>query len=187
MEQEKNNKGVIALLVIIIVILLTLVILLATGTISFKSNNTSNDVLDGNTTNNDIVEQNTDTNSYQNVRYYQYYVVLDNNSEHPTYSSREIELNTDGSAKWRFGGNGQGGDNYKGTYTEDSNKIVLTLERDMPNNTTCDDNNTVFPCSTTLTLSKNSDNTISSTNELGNDGLSYVYKFVDKTELHHFN
>ena len=36
MEQEKNNKGVIALLVVIIVILLALVILLATGTISFK-------------------------------------------------------------------------------------------------------------------------------------------------------
>lgn len=36
MEQEKNNKGVIALLLVIIVILLALVVLLATGTISFK-------------------------------------------------------------------------------------------------------------------------------------------------------
>lgn len=42
MEQEKNNKGVIALLVVIIVILLALVILLATGTISFKSNESNN-------------------------------------------------------------------------------------------------------------------------------------------------
>ena len=38
MEQEKNNKGVIALLAVIIVILLALVVLLVTGTISFKSN-----------------------------------------------------------------------------------------------------------------------------------------------------
>ena len=187
MEQKKNKNGIVALLIVIIVILLTLVILLATGTISFKSDNDSNNTLDDNATNNDIVEQNTDANSYQNIRYYQYYLVLDDNSEHPTYSSREIELNTDGSVRWRFGGNGQGGDNYKGTYTEDANKIVLTLERDMPNNTTCDDSNTVFPCNTTLTLSKNSDNTISSTNELGNNGLSYVYKLVDKTELHHFD
>ena len=37
MEQEKNNKGVIALLVVIIIILLALVILLATGTISFSN------------------------------------------------------------------------------------------------------------------------------------------------------
>ena len=43
MEQEKNNKGVIALLVVIIVILLALVILLATGTISFKSNEITNE------------------------------------------------------------------------------------------------------------------------------------------------
>ncbi len=43
MEQEKNNKGVIALLVVIIVILLALVILLATGTISFKNNFSNND------------------------------------------------------------------------------------------------------------------------------------------------
>ena len=42
MEQEKNNKGVIALLVVIIVLLLALVILLATGTISFKSNELKN-------------------------------------------------------------------------------------------------------------------------------------------------
>ena len=42
MEQEKNNQGVIVLLVIIIVILLTLVVLLATGTISFKSETSSN-------------------------------------------------------------------------------------------------------------------------------------------------
>ena len=56
MEQEKNNKGVIALLVVIIVILLTLVVLLATGTISFKNsinndNNQNNGGIIENTTN----------------------------------------------------------------------------------------------------------------------------------------
>lgn len=38
MEQEKKKNGVVLLLVVIIVILLALVVLLATGTISFKSN-----------------------------------------------------------------------------------------------------------------------------------------------------
>lgn len=38
MENQKNNKGVIALLIVIIVILSTLCILFATGTISFNSN-----------------------------------------------------------------------------------------------------------------------------------------------------
>ena len=42
MEQEKNNKGVIALLVVVIAVLLTLVVLFITGTINFKSNNNDN-------------------------------------------------------------------------------------------------------------------------------------------------
>ncbi|MBE6156432.1 MAG: hypothetical protein E7161_01670 [Firmicutes bacterium] len=53
MENQKNNKGVIALLVVIIVILSILCVLFATGTISFKSsnvecsNNNSNNATDG--------------------------------------------------------------------------------------------------------------------------------------------
>lgn len=58
MEQEKNNKGVIALLIVIIVILLTLVILLATGTISFKSANTTDDTTTNNTNSNTTTEIN---------------------------------------------------------------------------------------------------------------------------------
>ena len=38
MEKQKNNRGVIALLIVIIGILSALCILLATETISFKSN-----------------------------------------------------------------------------------------------------------------------------------------------------
>ena len=38
MENQKNNKGVIALLIVIIVILSTLCVLFAPGTISFNSN-----------------------------------------------------------------------------------------------------------------------------------------------------
>ena len=161
--------------------------LFATGTISLKSNDTLNTTTDDITTNKDIVKQKNDTNVNQNVRYYQYYFTLDDNSEHPNYSSREIELNTDGSARWRFGGSGQGGDYYKGTYTEDASKIILTLERDMPNNTKCDDSNTVFSCNTTLMLDKMNENTIVSYNELGVDNLSYEYKLVDKNKLHFFD
>ena len=57
MEQEKNNKGVIALLVVIIVILLTLVVLLATGTINFKNNESNSDV----TGNNQVADTVNDT------------------------------------------------------------------------------------------------------------------------------
>jgi len=52
MEQEKNKNGVIALLVVVIVILLALVILFATGTISLKSNETTNNQSSENTNNN---------------------------------------------------------------------------------------------------------------------------------------
>ena len=50
MEQERNNKSVIALLVVIIIILLSLVVLLATETISFKSDNAVHDTKGNNTT-----------------------------------------------------------------------------------------------------------------------------------------
>ena len=58
METEKNNKGVIALFVVIVVILLALVVLLATGTISFKSNqvDNENDQTNGNETVNNLTE-----------------------------------------------------------------------------------------------------------------------------------
>lgn len=43
MENQKNNKGVIALLVIVIIILVGLCVLLAIGTISFKNSNKVNE------------------------------------------------------------------------------------------------------------------------------------------------
>ena len=59
MENQKNNKGVIALLIVIIVILSVLCILFATGTISFNSNEINNDI------NNDT-NQNNNTNNQTN-------------------------------------------------------------------------------------------------------------------------
>ena len=43
MENQKNNKGIIAILIVIIVILSGLCVLFATGTISLKSNEVTND------------------------------------------------------------------------------------------------------------------------------------------------
>lgn len=43
MEKHKNSKGVIALLVMIIIVLLALIVLMATGTVNFKSLNTTTD------------------------------------------------------------------------------------------------------------------------------------------------
>ena len=53
MENQKNNKGVIALLIVIIIILSALCILFATGTISLKSNDADNNKTNPNV--NDII------------------------------------------------------------------------------------------------------------------------------------
>lgn len=197
MEQEKNNNGVVIVLGVIVVILLALVILLATGTIGSKSKKVDNNAADktqadkvttddktadNTTTNNTTNTTNNNTNVAQQVRYYQYYDEFKQGSE-TYYKSREVVLNTDKTAKWHFGGNASGGDEYKGTYTEDSSKIVLTLERDMEGNAKCDDNESEFPCKTTLTLTK-SNNTLV---EKSADGISYTYKLVEKKQLKLFN
>ena len=62
MENQRNNKGVIALLIIIIVILAALCILLATGTISFKSNDVDTNKPNDNVTDNNITNENNDSN-----------------------------------------------------------------------------------------------------------------------------
>ena len=62
MDNQKNNKGVIVLLIVIIVMLSALCILLATGTISFKSDN-----IDNNETNQNInVEMEDEENDEEN-------------------------------------------------------------------------------------------------------------------------
>lgn len=53
MENQNNNRGLIALLIVIIVILSALCILLATGTISFKSNDVDNNETNQNVNMND--------------------------------------------------------------------------------------------------------------------------------------
>lgn len=65
MENQKNNKGVIALLIVIIVILSVLCVLFATGTISFKSNDVDNNEINQNINEND----NDKTNDVNNKRY----------------------------------------------------------------------------------------------------------------------
>lgn len=71
MENQNNNKGIIALLVVIIVILAVFCVLFATGTISLKSSTTNNNqqtnentqtnTIDNNTTNDN---DNNDSNDY---------------------------------------------------------------------------------------------------------------------------
>ena len=60
MEQEKNKKGLTTILVVIIIGLLALVILLGTGTISFKSNDSTNESPKGSngTTENYMIDSN---------------------------------------------------------------------------------------------------------------------------------
>ena len=62
MENQRNNKGVIALLIVIIVMLATLCILFATGTISFNSGDVNNE----NITSDETTNENNDSNSQKN-------------------------------------------------------------------------------------------------------------------------
>lgn len=66
MENQKNNKGVIALLIVIIVILSALCVLFATGTINFKSNNVDNNDINENINDDNNVENNDENNSIIN-------------------------------------------------------------------------------------------------------------------------
>lgn len=61
MENQRNNKGVIALLIVIIIMLTAFCILLATGTISFKSND-----VDTNKPNDNITDNNESNNNENN-------------------------------------------------------------------------------------------------------------------------
>ena len=62
MENQNNNKGVIALLIVIIVILSALCVLFATETISFKSNVIDNSETNQNVTDNNNVENDLEEN-----------------------------------------------------------------------------------------------------------------------------
>ena len=77
MENQKNNRGVIALLIVIIVILSALCILLATETISFKSND-----VDNNEINQDVNENNNKNDLENNNRKYllKYFRMSDRNN-----------------------------------------------------------------------------------------------------------
>ena len=68
MENQKNNKGVIALLIVIIVILLTLCILFATGKISFNSNDVDNNEINENINDNNIENNNEEINESNFIR-----------------------------------------------------------------------------------------------------------------------
>ena len=100
MENQRNNKGVIALLIVIIVMLAAFCILLATGTISFKSNDVdtnkpNNNVTDNNEPNNNEGNDNTENNDVERV-------VLDNENKANqclnindgyTHENREVVIN----------------------------------------------------------------------------------------------
>ena len=83
MEQEKNNKGVIAILVAIIVILAALCTLFVTGTISLKSNNSNNNTSE----NNEINDTDNDTNNDENQQ------VNNNNTSNETDNRANENIN----------------------------------------------------------------------------------------------
>ena len=67
MEQSKNKNAVVVLLVVIIVILLALVALLATGTISFKSNESVTESTNGNTNGSTTESDNKDITTIESL------------------------------------------------------------------------------------------------------------------------
>lgn len=78
MENQNNNKGVIALLIVIIVILATLCVLFATGTISFNSykvnDNDSNENINDNNQTNDNNEPTFTADEEKGLELYKYFV-----------------------------------------------------------------------------------------------------------------
>jgi hypothetical protein len=77
-ENQKNNKGVIALLIVIIIILSALCVLFATGTISFNSNkvndNDSNENINDNNQTNDNNEPTFTADEEKGLELYKYFV-----------------------------------------------------------------------------------------------------------------
>ena len=180
---QKNKKDILAIVVGLLGCLLIICLIFCMG--KDKHNNTEN--MENNTVVEDTTgtEEDNNTNEETTARYYQY--IVGTSEDSPYYAdSHDIELNDDGTVRWRSGGFGAGGADYKGTYTEDDEKIVLVVELDMPDGTVCDDSG-LWPCNTTLTLNKNSDGTLVSVDEYGNEGLSHTYKPVSKSEANHFD
>ena len=68
MENQKNNKTVIVLLIIIIAILSALCVLFATGTISFKSNNTEVNNPNQSANKNNDSDQNNNNSETKNIK-----------------------------------------------------------------------------------------------------------------------
>ena len=107
MENQKNNKGVIALLIVIIIILSALCILFATDTISFNSNgvndnaanediNTNEDIDandQSNVENNDVIisDDEDDTNAQENEKYKN--ITLSKENESFDYDKLHLEFN----------------------------------------------------------------------------------------------
>lgn len=82
MENQKNNKGVIALLIVIILILLVLCILFATGTITFKSNDVENSGTNQNINDNNQVSDDNNTGNTLN----------DNNLEYANQTATSVKV-----------------------------------------------------------------------------------------------
>mgnify|MGYP006916050831 CR=1 FL=1 len=95
MEQERNNKAVIALLVVIIVILAVLCILFATNTISFKSNSVdNNNQSNGNVTDNNNTTEDTSSTINDLKELYKYELGDDLNTEFKIQQIGEIYIAT---------------------------------------------------------------------------------------------
>jgi len=87
-ENQKNNKGVIALLIIIIVILSALCILFATGTISFNMNNKKD-----NTVNEDSSLENNEDSSLEKKEYNATdYIILEDVVFNSRVSTKKVKL-----------------------------------------------------------------------------------------------
>ena len=134
-------------------------------------------------TNNEVISDNTDntqvTENDASIRYLQSIKVYGNDG----WSSREIILNSDGSAKWRVGGTSSGGFSYEGYYTETVDKIVLSMFDSNYTSLECKENS-LFPCNVAILLNKNLDGTFKSI-EFGN--MEWIYNTVSVDDLKLFN
>ncbi len=144
MEQEKNKNGVIILLAVLVVILTVLCVLFATGTISFKSNETNNNTSDNNQVTDNSNNQVTDNSNNQEVNQnnialaslygtYKYDYEYTNSYGNKVHLKLELTLNSDGTAIYSES-DGYAADKTRGTYTYENNKITYTRQYHVASN-----------------------------------------------------
>lgn len=121
--------------------------------------------------------------------YYQYLNETDHNGE-TLWNSKELILNEDGTAEYKYGGNASGGGYFKGKYMEDDKTIVAILDNVMPEGTVCNPNKILDTCRLVIVYNKTEGKLVSTEYNYTNDGVvenTTTLTKIEKNDLRLFN